>query len=409
MVWMAFSSMMQWAAVQPPLDGILATLATTQAVQAISSTILGTTEVPPVMLLSVIVGCLISYMMFLLTIPKGRLAIWAFWYFFLSSDKKCNKPQDNMCDMNAPSCKKMKIVFIRHGESEWNAVFNEGTKLMMPIRLVVALFKEARMLFDQDSLFMDSPLSEIGVDQAWKLMSILASAPAMDISKERASLPVEKLEVNEIISIIRGDLEKNGQQETMMVSSNLRRAISTGLIALSPRLLKTPAHKDKVQIMTHLQEISRNMDTLALAPAKTQPQIPRKEAELKYMGDVLAHFYKTRLDIRHYTGNKSLKQKAIKRQDAFVKWLLTQCGNKQTENNISCVIVFGHSLWFQEFFKSYLPKSAKHQAKTCKIKNGGCIAFDFYYDSKKVGRIPSDSIKSIHGGFIEKGKKSKTA
>merc|ERR1740121_3178670 len=90
-------------------------------------------------------------------------------------------------------------------------------------------------------------------------------------------------------------------------------------------------------------------------------------------GDILHHFYKTRLDVRQNNGNKGLRQKANKRQDSFVKEVLRM--------NADTVIVFGHSLWFQQFFKAFLPKSCTHDAKTCKIVNGGCIAFDFYKDS----------------------------
>merc|ERR1719336_1376584 len=209
-------------------------------------------------------------------LPKGRLGIWAFFYFFLSSDKKCKKPDDGTVDRGGANTKHMKIVFIRHGESEWNAVFNEGSKITLPIRLVVALFHEARMIFDQDSLFMDSPLSEVGIEQAWKLMSVLASAPAKRLEPEQAKKPVEQLEVNDMIAIIRGDAG-----ESILASSILRRALSTGLIALSPRLLKKTQSADKVQVMTNLQEISRNVDTLALAPAKTSPKIPRSETKIK--------------------------------------------------------------------------------------------------------------------------------
>lgn len=388
----AGTRVMHWLAVQPPVDGILASLATTQVVQALSSMFLGTAEVPPVTLLSVIVGCFASYTMVLLMIPKGRLSIWAFCYFFLSSDKKTQKPNDAPCDATAPSCKRMKVVFIRHGESEWNAVFNEGSKLTLPVRLAVALFHEALMFFEQDSMLIDSPLSEVGVQQAWDLMTFLASQPARALENDRASLPVKDLEVAELVAIIRGDAG-----ESILVSSILRRAISTGLIAVSPRLLKTSALKDKVQLMTTLQEISRNVDTLALTPARMLPQIPAGEAKTKHMGDIVSHFYRTRLDRRNNNGNKTVYQQAIDRQLAFVKWLL--------EQKTDCVIVFGHSLWFQEFFKSFLPKASKHQAKTSKICNGGCVAFDFYKDSRNVHRIPPESVKVVYGGFAVKGKK----
>lgn len=201
----------------------------------------------------------------------------------------------------------------------------------------------------------------------------------------------------DIVSIIRGD-----SGESIVASSILRRAISTGFIALSPRFLKTAQVKDKVHVMTALQEISRNVDTLSLTPKQSSPLIPAGEAKLKHMGDLLAHFYRTRFDKRQNDGNKSFKLKAIKRQEKFANWVLGQ----QAQTN--CVIVLGHSIWFREFFKSYLPKSSKHVAKTAKMVNCGVVAFDFYKDSKNVYRIPENSVKVIHGGFEDKSKKGKT-
>jgi len=264
----------------------------------------------------------------------------------------------------------------------------------LPIRLIKGLINEAFMFFDQDSIFIDSPLSEVGIQQGWDLMTFLASQPQRILENGRAQKPVKELDVADMVSIIRGDAG-----ESIVASSILRRAISTGFLALSPRFLKTPATKDKVQIMTCLQEISRNVDTLSLTPERQAPQIPGCEAQLKHMGDIMSHFYRTRFDKRHNTGNKTLKQKAIKRQEQFVKWLL--------EQKTDCVVVLGHSLYFREFFKSYLPKACKHEAKTYKMMNCACIAFDFYKDSKNVCRIPPDSIKEIYLGFEDKSKKKK--
>jgi len=342
----------------------------------------------------VIVGILISWHMVLMSFHKGRLSMWAFIYFFVSSDKRLNKPTDAKVDMNAPSTKRMKVVFIRHGESEWNAVFNEGSKLTLPFRFLVAMFHEMMMLFEQDSLFIDSPLSEKGVQQGWELMTVLASSPTRTLDDERAALPVKDLDREEIISIIRGDAGKS-----TMVSSILRRAISTGLIAVSPRFLKEKGDKEKMILMTNLQEISRNVDTLSLTPAQTVPQIPISETAVPHLGDILSNFYRTRLDKKFNDGNKTTSLMAKNRHDKFVKWL----GTEQT----NCVIVFGHSLWFREFFKSYLPKTSNHIAKSKKIVNCGCVAFDFYADSKNIQRIPEESIKVIHGGFDEGKEKKK--
>mmetsp|Transcript_18928 Transcript_18928/g.39381 ORF Transcript_18928/g.39381 Transcript_18928/m.39381 type:complete len:174 (+) Transcript_18928:217-738(+) len=172
------------------------------------------------------------------------------------------------------------------------------------------------------------------------------------------------------------------------------------MICLSPRLLKTSPQKDKIVLMTSLQEISRNVDTLALTPARSLPQVPAAEAAMRNMGDLMSHFYRTRLEKRWNEGNKTIKRKAYKRQEQFVSWVFDQT------DNTDCIIVCGHSLWFREFFKSYLPKACVHVAKTSKMVNCGVVAFDLYKDSQ-VLRINPDSVKEVYGGFEVKGKHKK--
>mmetsp|Transcript_15837 Transcript_15837/g.32102 ORF Transcript_15837/g.32102 Transcript_15837/m.32102 type:complete len:396 (-) Transcript_15837:131-1318(-) len=382
-------------AATPPLEGALAALAGTPLVQEVAVRIVGNQDVSPVTLLTIILSLVFLYLVFFLFVPKVRLATWSVWYFLASSDKKTRKPDDVNVNYSSPSCKRMKVVFIRHGESEWNAVFNKGSKLTLPIRLVRALVKEALMLFDQDSLFIDSPLSAVGIQQSWDLLTFLAAQKAGCLTQGAASRPAAELDVPDLVSIIRGDVG-----ESVVVSSILRRAISTGMLCLSPRLLKTSSQKDKIALMSSLQEISRNIDTLVLTPARKAPQVPAAEAAMRNMGDLMGHFYRTRLDVRWNEGNKTLKKKAIKRQEQFVNWIFDQ------KDGVDCVVVCGHSLWFREFFKSYMPKASVHAAKTSKMVNCGCVAFDLYKDSQ-VLRINPDSIKTIYGGFEVKGKQKK--
>jgi broad specificity phosphatase PhoE len=66
------------------------------------------------------------------------------------------------------------LILIRHGESEWNGVFNKGSGVMrfvmMPFRFVLALYKELVISFSGGSVFLDSPLNDDGVDQVCMLM-----------------------------------------------------------------------------------------------------------------------------------------------------------------------------------------------------------------------------------------------
>lgn len=55
---------------------------------------------------------------------------------------------------------KKTVVFIRHGESDWNLVFNKGINLSFPFRLFNAIKDEFLLLFQLDSVFLDSPLNK---------------------------------------------------------------------------------------------------------------------------------------------------------------------------------------------------------------------------------------------------------
>lgn len=67
--------------------------------------------------------------------------------------------------------KKIKVVFIRHGESAWNQIFNKGFVLFRPFKLVKALITESIWYSGVrgDSLFYDSPLNKKGIQQAEEL------------------------------------------------------------------------------------------------------------------------------------------------------------------------------------------------------------------------------------------------
>uniref|UniRef100_A0A7S1A1I6 Uncharacterized protein n=1 Tax=Noctiluca scintillans TaxID=2966 RepID=A0A7S1A1I6_NOCSC len=394
-------SILQWLVAYPSVRSALDSVAASGTVKSLSSTFLGTQDVPPdTLLLTLIILWLSTYFFFLYCyVEKFRLLMWGWWYFVASRDKKTNKPTaESTIPVDAI---RKKIVFIRHGESEWNAVFNKGSKLLLPVRFFRALIKEFLMIFEEDSLFFDSPLSKVGLQQAWELCIFFASSPrsTLDIS-DLESKTMDQLDTAEIVALVRGDIGKS-----VVVSSILKRSISTGLLCLSTRLLKTPVD-DKMMLMTSCQEISRNVDTLSLSRPRALPKIPGSEGRLKDTGDFMSHFYANRLDKKHNEGNKTLKQTAMVRQDEFVKWVF----NKDTKSD--CIIVSGHSLWFREFFKSYLPLNSKHDAKTYKMVNCGVVAFDLYQckanpRGKAVIKIRPESIQEVHGGFEVKRKKKK--
>lgn len=355
----------------------------------------GYRDIAPATMLTALLSLFMVVLFALSFLPKARLAAWSAWYFVASGDKKLLKPSDTPFDKTT-DCRRITIVFIRHGESKWNSVFNVGSKLLVPWKLLKALYTEATMLLAPESVFLDSPLNSKGIEQAWGLMTYLAATPSGCLENGSWTKPVADLSVEDVVSIIR-----NEAGHSKVVSSILKRAVSTGVVGLSSRFLKTK-ESDKIYLMTALQEISRNVDTVSLTPRGCLPQVPQSEASIKDIGALISMYYKSRLDAKFNTGNKTLAQKARNRHEDFVRWA--------SDQKLDCIIVCGHSIWFREFFKSYLPASCQHEAKKTKMVNCGCVAFDLYWKcssdkSKQVYHIDPTSIKVIHGGFETKGKK----
>ena len=200
-----------------------------------------------------------------------------------------------------------------------------------------------------------------------------------------------------------GDL-KNDKDNTnsilcssQLVSSNLRRAISTIAVGFQDRLNESYPD-DTIILMSNLQEISRNPDALCISlpnqplrPAWTDPYVIRKLYTKN--GD--------RIDTKTmHTGNKDIKGNGLQRLQQFADAVF----HSITKDS---VIAGGHSLWFKEFFKLYLPPDCNHISKKKKLVNGGAVGFTLeqYTITNNTGsdkihyRIDPRSIVILHGGF----------
>ncbi len=207
---------------------------------------------------------------------------------------KKNPDPDNIKDV---PCKMKRIIFIRHGESDWNDVFNKGFGPMLLVRLIKAMIREFFLMVTMDSVFLDSPLNGDGTDQARELRRYIEADNQYD----------------QMLSIMRGD----SKETSVIVSSNLRRALATTTLALYPRLQRT---KEKIMILSSLQEISRNVDTKALASAKTIPDLNRLGKDLQNDG---YDFIPTDVyDPTENNGNKSTGYYGIKRLQVRIPVLL---------------------------------------------------------------------------------------
>ena len=136
-----------------------------------------------------------------------------------------------------------RIVFIRHGESTWNQVFNRGFGYRFPFRLFEGVLTEVVGLLSRSSFFFDAPLSDLGNLEAKKLRAFLTSKEDGPVGKDADALAGVK-------------------GTSILVTSNLRRAAQTMAVAFWDRVAVTG---EKIYVLSCLQEMARNVDTCALA------------------------------------------------------------------------------------------------------------------------------------------------
>ena len=271
-----------------------------------------------------------------------------------------------------------RIVFLRHGESAWNEVFNRGFGPSFPVRLVSAWVRELMGLQDGSSLFLDSPLSATGEEQVSQLRSWLERGGRAEESGAVAGLGQVLQEADEVVRMLRG---QRGKGSSVLTCSNLRRAMATAAGALSGRLAETG---ERIKMLSCTQEISRNLDTISISPPGQAVPIDLSGSRLPATFDASGH-----------VGNKPVRQQGIKRLEAFAEW-----ATAQPEDTI---VLGGHSLFFREFFRAYLPTGATEglagTARKRKIHNCGVVSFKLHAGGEGAFCIDPDSITPVYLGF----------
>eukprot|EP01038_Epipyxis_sp_PR26KG_P011539 gene11539-15457_t len=293
------------------------------------------------------------------------------------------------------------IVFIRHGESDWNNIFNKGINVMMLINFFKSWVIEMRLFWKPDSVFIDSPLNIEGVEQAAELNKFIKDESQVSLASMTNSSNVYKFSdtsnetpsgMASIITILSGE---NKLRTSVIVSSCLRRAIATTTVGLWYRLSKT---NEQIYVLSSLQEISRNVDTYALSDGKGLVADLPFSRITPHCGNTTDHHLQSIYNTTDFHGNKSTNFSGIKRLKSFLEWIFLR--------DEDTIIVGGHSLWFKYFFQTFLPFNSNHVAKTSKIANSGVVSFVLSYykedDGTKVYKIDPDSINVIYGGFTKK-------
>lgn len=294
-------------------------------------------------------------------------------HMLFSKDRKWKKQPDS----DGVTVEESKqIIFIRHGESKWNLVFNKGFGPSFPVRLASAIGNEFKQSITLDSVFVDSPLSKEGCDQAKGLYKYIESGK------------------DEVSAILKGT-----EGESVVCSSNLRRALSTCTIGMWDRIQRS---QEKVKILSCLQEVTFNIDGVALAKPQGYPELC--DEELDAFGKTKESFHPERYyDARENDGDKPVSSQGISRIKDFAAWCF--------EREEPTVVAAGHSLYFRYFFDTFLPKKSLHESRINKMENCAVVSFSLHKGKTKSGKtwysIDESSINASYLGFEQKKSKKK--
>ena len=248
----------------------------------------------------------------------------------------------------------VRIVFIRHGQSVWNSLFNSFGP-MWPVRVLSAMLTEAWFFLTNplDSLIFDSPLSTKGVSEAEDLRQFVKGCSPKAIPHDTSN--------------------------SLVICSNLRRAMATAAIGLGPR---TGVTGERIVVDSCLQEGSRNVDALALNNEKSKlvsTPIYKWKTALEQS---------TVFDPAFNDGNKSVKSNVNIRMTDFVRRVFGGGPNGgyspvgKTNADLTTLVVVGHSGYIRSFFRRFLPASSTHISKKCKLQTAGAVTFDLVMNTQ---------------------------
>ena len=305
-----------------------------------------------------------------------------------------------------------RVLFVRHGESTWNEIFNRGFNFRFPMRLFEGLMSELLLLFTKSSFFVDAPLSDHGYEQARELRRFLraydgaAAGAAFDAARAAETggktAPADAfVAARRARRVADADALAGKKKTSIIVSSNLRRAVATTALGFWDRLARTG---EKISVLSCMQEMARNVDPCALAGARKCPPLDGIESKVEDInatpmgrmvigdsGSVVG------LNAHFNTGNKPIGRVGWNGLREFAEWTSAQ--------DAECVIAGGHSLWFKEFFKAFLDKDAAKRdvAARKKIVNCGVVGFTLTHVKHPkhgdVYRIDPESVDAVYGGF----------
>ncbi|KAF8821161.1 phosphoglycerate mutase family protein [Cardiosporidium cionae] len=275
---------------------------------------------------------------------KVLLLSYGIAYFIFSTDRKGIKEAIALQDVEqirqSDIVGQKTIIFMRHGESVWNYVFNRIRSVGIIFRVLLCIICEFFLFPDRDVLLIDSPLSANGITECIKLREQIfqSSIGTKDASRSNRSGRGK----------FQPSVKKESHRELLMGASSepntvIVRTISTAIIVFGERI-RTKG--EDICVLPCLQEAGRNLDCVSLLSTLSARWVSLLERGLSHLK--MTSYYNKALDTSLQTGSKTLQHRLIDRFLDFGDWIFSK--NCKTEN----VIVIGHSGWIRHFFSVHL-------------------------------------------------------
>ena len=236
------------------------------------------------------------------------------------------------------------IYFLRHAESTWN----ELTSKYIPGGIRESWINENRLDLT------DAHLSRKGLEgslevQNW-LEESVCDAPIHDENIDRC--------------LLAGKVNPEGRR-VLFGSSNLRRAVMTGLVAFGNRLLRNRGEAGKIEsfhILSSMQEMTSNADSIRVTPEGHIPWLTFEEEQCPYQLDEMKALFRTECDIQdENTATEDRKRDILA---DFCWWVRQQAVNGEPSvdpngtTGVTDFVLTGHSIWIRELFRRYLPQES---------------------------------------------------
>jgi hypothetical protein len=299
--------------------------------------------------------------------------------------------------------KRVKVFFIRHGESTWNEVTDPDitTKVLLEGRK--GKVRKYRYL-------TDAHLSKDGIEESLEANHKIEHGCDDDGIVSPQSF--KRWEALCFLSGLRGHLEKD--RKALFLVSNLRRAILTALITFKHRILNVGGVDDtnevelsddfepipKMYVLSSLQETARNTDSVPLTPNGRIPWLsfsdgPQNQCPFS-LSDMRGFLVPDCGNKNENVPNEDGKIDRKTRFDTFCDWVRAKLAE---EPDVTDLVITGHSMWLRELFQKYRPDdplALKLSSNREKVSNNAIIEFNYWVGDRECG-IESNSAFLVSG------------